>query len=61
MCAVAMATSTNINRLLKSVLFAKNMVVRFYLQFACNKHLTMLTSLHCFNNNLTERSLIIPC
>ena len=44
-CAVAMETSININRLLKSVLFiCKNLVVRFSLQFACNKHVPMLRS-----------------
>ena len=37
--------SININRPLKSVLFiCKNLVSTFSLQFACNKHVMMLTS-----------------
>ena len=44
-CAVAMAISINIDRPLKAVLFiCKNLVIRFSLQFACNKHAEMLAN-----------------
>ena len=64
-CAVAMASSRNISRSASKIGFVylqKKLVVRFSLQFAWNKVITMLevnTILTTYY--LIERTLIIPC